>query len=408
MSASAWRQSDFFRLRPEARLAAWLALGLMALVCADQIHYWQTVEDFSFGFLVPVFVAFVVNDRWPLLKAILLGDPGSPAPATAAPDSKRAGEWNFFAGLVTAGSLLLFLYGGFLRAVTGPDTDSAAALGLGLGGFVLAMGFLISRTDAQGRAVTLSRRGRVVALLVFPALIWLLSAPMLLLFETRVKLVLLDWVVQVVSGLFNLLGFAILREGSTLILPHGSVGVAEACSGIRSLTACMFAGSFLAAVFLDRFWKKIALLAMSAILAFGMNIVRSLFLTGWAYAFNQDKFDAIDADFWGHPQYLALRDSAGQLLLDASGTPKFQMDAAGHAVLNPGFHLFTVHDFAGYSVLILTLAGLLLLLPILNFKIKLPDDPEDPSTSNLEPSTSNSEGPQPKLETGRQEVEGGR
>jgi exosortase/archaeosortase family protein len=61
------------------------------------------------------------------------------------------------------------------------------------------------------------------------------------------------------------------------------VGVAEACSGIRSLTGCLFAGSFLAAVFLDRFWKKAALVGAALVLAFLTNLARSLFLTAWAY-----------------------------------------------------------------------------------------------------------------------------
>jgi len=348
MDVNTPRFGDFSRLRPEVRLAAWLALGLTALVVLDQQHYWSTREDFSFGYLVPVFVLYVLHDRWPVLKAVLLGDM---APSTPPPENSRAGALNFFAGLVAAGSLLLFLFGGFLRAVTGPDTDSASALALGLVGFILAMGFLVSRVDAQGRAVTLPQRGRIVALLVFPALVWLVSAPMLLVFETRVKPVLLEWVVRMVSGLFDLLGFAVIREGSVLVLPHGEVGVADACSGIRSLTACLFAGSFLSAVFLDRFWKKIALLSLSAALAFGMNIVRSLFLTGWAYAHDAS---ALDADFWGNPEFLK--------------------DAAGHPVNNPAFHFITVHDFAGYSVLGLTLAGLLLLLPVLNYQIKLPGD----------------------------------
>ena len=342
-------------------MAAWLALGLAVLVIADQVHYWSTDEDFSFGYLVPVFVGFVLNERWPLLRSILVGGDGSSESTPQRSEDSKAGAWSFFAAIMVCGSLILFLYGGFLRAVTGPDTDSAAALGLGLGGFVLAMGFLVSRTDAQGHGVPLRRRGRVVALLVFPALAWMVSAPLMLMFGTRVKLVLLEWVVQIVSNLFNALGFEILRNGSTLVLPHGVVGVADACSGIRSLTACLFAGSFLAAVFMDRTWKKILLLGMSAVLAFGMNIVRSLFLTGWAYAYNRDGFDAIEADFWGHPEFLA--------------------DASKQLVHNPDFRWFSVHDFAGYLVLGLTLAGLLLLLPILNYKIKLPEDaPEQPSS----------------------------
>jgi exosortase/archaeosortase family protein len=373
MEFTALRRSGFDQLRPEVRLAAGLALALMVLVVCDQQHYWRTSEDFSFGFLVPVFVIFVLNDRWPLLKNILIGD-STTNPATV--ESPLAGGLNFFAGLTVFGSLLLFFYGGFLRAVTGPDTDSAAALSLGLGGFVLAMGFLVARTDAHGRVVSLSRRGRLVALLVFPALAWLISAPLLLVFEGYVKLKLLDWVVSIVSGLGNLLGFEIVREGAVMKLPTGSVGVADACSGIRSLTACLFAGSFLAAVFLDRFWKKVLLLSMSAVLAFCMNVVRSIFLTGWAY---QHTPEALDADFWGNPEFLRVKDATGQLVA--------AKDAAGQPVPNPAFHLITVHDFAGYLVLGLTLAGLLLLIPILNYKIKLPDDPTEPANSKTAKST---------------------
>jgi len=358
MQTTASRHGDFFRLRPEARLAAWVALGMAGLVVADQLHYWRTMDDFSFGYLVPLFVAFVLNDRWPMLKGIWLGGDDGAGVSIAQERNSPSGACNFFASLVVWGSLLLFLYGGFMRAVTGPDMDSAASLGLGLGGFVLAMGFLISRTDARGRAVTLSRRGMVVALLIFPALVWLLSAPMMLMFETRVKPVLLEWVVRIITNVFDALGFEVTREGSTMLLPpvvpgvENRVGVADACSGIRSLTACLFAGSFLAAVFLDRFWKKIMLLAMSAVLAFGMNIVRSMFLTGWAYSHGSD---ALDADFWGNHAEIIDK-------------------ATGNASPNPAFHMITVHDFAGYLVLGLTLVGLLLLLPILNYKIKLPEE----------------------------------
>src|SRR5690606_9764969 len=118
-----------------------------------------------------------------------------------------------------------------------------------------------------------------------------------------------NWVVLIVSGSFDFFGFAIYRQGNVLILPKGAVGVADACSGIRSLTACLFAGSFLAAVFMDRFWKKCVLLGMAACFAFLMNILRSLFLTGWAYAHGDG---ALDADFWGNAAQVP--DAMGQLV----------------------------------------------------------------------------------------------
>jgi exosortase/archaeosortase family protein len=340
-------QSDFFRLRSEVRLAAWISLGLMLVVVLDQWNYWGSRDDFSFGYLVPFFVAYVLNDRWPQLKGILMGSDKETAVAPGQPGWAGA-ALEFGAALVVLGSLLLFAYAGLLRVATGPDNDSAMGLALGLGGFVLAMGFLVARQDAQGRLVTLARRWRLVLLLVFPALVWLISAPMLLVFETRIKGVLLTYVVGIVSGVFDFLGYTIFTEGNVLVLPNGRVGVEDACSGIRSLTACLFSGSFLAAVFLDRFWKKVLLLGMSAVLAFAMNVFRSLFLTGWAYAYGDW---SLDADFWGNPE--TLKDAAGQF----------------HD--NPAFRLISVHDFAGYTVLGFTLVGLLLLIPLLNFKIDL-------------------------------------
>ena len=123
----------------------------------------------------------------------------------------------------------------------------------------------------------------------------------------------------------TLIGVVLLQ---VLVLPEvvpgqrNEVGVAEACSGIRSLTGCLFAGSFLAAVFLEKLWKKTLLVGMAAVFAFGMNIVRALFLTGWAYRHGSDA-------------------------------------------------IHNVHDIAGYAVLGLTVAGLLCLLPLLNLKISV-------------------------------------
>jgi exosortase len=109
--------------------------------------------------------------------------------------------------------------------------------------------------------------------------------------ESGISLFLLRKVVVVVFTLFSALGYPLVQEGNVLVLPHGTVGVAEACSGIRSLTACLFAGSFLAAVSLDRLWKKILLVLTALLLAFFTNLLRSLFLTGWAYAYGSDAIE---------------------------------------------------------------------------------------------------------------------
>ena len=71
----------------------------------------------------------------------------------------------------------------------------------------------------------------------------------------------------------------------------------EACSGIRSLTACLFAGSFLAAVYLKPFWKKLTLISMALILAILTNLFRSGFLTLWAYLYGAEAIN----DHWVLP-----------------------------------------------------------------------------------------------------------
>ena len=166
-----------------------------------------------------------------------------------------------------------------------------------------------------------------MALFVFPALVWLVSAPLVSVVQQRLSLFLLGQVTRAVFFTFDTLGLAVERQGNVLKLPEvilgqrNDVGVAEACSGIRSFTACLFAGSFLAAVFLDRFWKKVSLVVLAVVFAFGMNILRALFLTAWAYNYGEHSMEQ------------------------------------------------KVHDIAGYAVLVLTVAGLLCLLPLFNLKL---------------------------------------
>lgn len=164
-------------------------------------------------------------------------------------------------------------------------------------------------------------RFRVAALFIFPVLVWAISAPIVSAVESQISLFLLRKVVTVVAFTFDMLGYPLEQQGNVLMLPKGPVGVADACSGIRSLTACLFAGSFLGAAFFDKFWKKALLVAASMGFAFVMNLGRSLFLTGWAYAHGPDAISG------------------------------------------------TVHDAAGYAVLGLTCAGLLALVWLLNLKL---------------------------------------
>lgn len=312
-----------------------LGAGFLGFVAWDQSYWWRTKEDYSFGWLVPVFVVFVVYDRWPRIAAALA--------ACAAGGSPRVSGWRkgvlrLLAGGALSAGVLLFLLGALYRAGAGSSHPGTLAITLGVAGILLPLLFL-NAPDAAGSSVGTFRtdpRVRLTGLFIFPALVWIVSAPMVSAVESQLSLALLRRVVTVVAFAFDLIGVPIEQQGNVLALPNGNVGVEDACSGIRSLTGCLFAGSFLAAVFLDRGWKKIALVAAALLLAFATNLARSLFLTAWAYRHGPHAIDG------------------------------------------------AVHDVAGYAVLGLTVAGLLGLLPLLNLRLAADGEPP-PATPGVTP-----------------------
>lgn len=307
-----------------------LSAGFMAFVAWDQSHWWSHKEDYSFGWLVPLFTAYVVYERWPEVLARLRA-------AETGVVGARWVRWtlNGAASLGLLVGALFFLLGAFYRAGAGTSQPGTFALTLGMVAIVLPLIFFNVPAVASPNAGAIPAgadsfrlaelwadpRFRVASLFLFPVLVWLISAPLVSAIESQISLFLLRKVVTVVAFVFDTLGYPLEQQGNVLMLPRGPVGVADACSGIRSLTACLFAGSFLGATFFNETWKKVTLVVASMGFAFVMNLVRSLFLTGWAYAYGPDAING------------------------------------------------TVHDAAGYAVLGLTCVGLLLLVPLLNLKL---------------------------------------
>jgi exosortase len=328
-----------FRFKDLARdqmIAIGMLIGFVVYMVWDQVHWWGAREDYSFGYLVPLFSAYVIYDRWPLISGYLQRGKGPNAPA-ASPET--VARYDRFTGLVECLALAvfcaglgLFAIGALLRSVSGPQNPASLAIATGFSGLSLSVVFIMAKEQADGQPMSLASRLKLTALFLFPALIWLISAPMVSVLEKAIRVFLLTKVTIVVFNLFDLLGYALEREGNVLILPEGKVGVEEACSGIRSLTACLFAGSFLAAVFLNRVWKKLLLVAAAMGFAVLTNLLRSLFLTLWAYHHGSQAIDE-------------------------------------HWVLPLVGDIGSVHDVTGFAILGVTCVGLILLLPLFNFRL---------------------------------------
>jgi exosortase len=197
--------------------------------------------------------------------------------------------------------MLVFLLGGVVRlAEGGLSVPSSFFFAVGFGGILIATPYVFFDKDFSTNIIPLSKRLTLLKLLIFPAFVWLLASPMPGFLKSELKLFLLDKVIHVVFFSFEFLGLPLIKEGNTFILPEGRVGVADACSGIRSLTGCLVTGAFLAAVSLKKWYSKIILLIAALLLAVIGNLMRSLFLTGWAYAYGGDSINGLVHDATGY------------------------------------------------------------------------------------------------------------
>jgi exosortase len=326
---------NLMHLPRSTRWAALALLGLVSFLIWDQFHWWKLQDEYAFGFIVPLFVAYVLCERWPRLSRGLVGTEATPVGNALKPRGiKGLSDWlaEGLAVIMAAGGLLVFLLGALYRSVEGQNLISSNMLAFGFANTLIGGVFLYTDLRSDGIRNPLRERVSLTLLFLFPALIWMLSVPMFTALHAAISTFLMNKVAVVVYHSFDLLGYAVIREGSVLKLPLGDVGVEDACSGIRSLTACLFAGSFLGAVYFDAFWKKAFLVLTAMFFAFVNNIFRSFFLTAWAYAKGPDGLES-------------------------------------HVLLF-GMDLGNVHDFTGWVVLGLTVVCLLALVKLFSIRLE--------------------------------------
>jgi exosortase len=199
------------------------------------IDWWKT-PDFSHGFLVPVFSAYLIWEKRKILR-----------------NTKIAPCWSGIAvvalGLIV---LLLGVYGSELFL-------SRVSLIILLAGLVLCFG-----------------GWKFLNELSFALLVLLLAIPIPAIIFNQITFPLQILASKLASALLPLFGVPVLREGNVIELPLMKLEVAEACSGIRSLmslfTLAVFYGYFLE----KSVWRRIALVLASVPIAIAANAVRIL------------------------------------------------------------------------------------------------------------------------------------
>ena len=163
-----------------------LLIGFASFMVWDQFYWWGNREDYSFGYLVPFFAAYVLYDRWPVISGYLYNgaQPGKEMPTAS------TGILSPLLGGVSVAIFLasLLLYGLGLFAIGNRSSESCLSSNCcRICGITFSIVFIMSKTRADGEAMPLVNRFSLVMLFLFPALIWLLSAPLVSVLETKIR-----------------------------------------------------------------------------------------------------------------------------------------------------------------------------------------------------------------------------
>lgn len=246
---------------PSLSLPGWFVVTLAALLtgtfCVFMWPDWLNNPDLSHGLFAPA------------LFPLLLRESRRQGPWRHPADSSRLIAGRFL--LLAASFAMVGLAGFYAAAVEWTHPLVSLCLALALSGILFSA--LLWLSSASVRALPLNWASFVAVAF------WPLCAPLPPGTYSLITLQLQLWVTHMVLESLHMLGIAASTSGNIILLAHTSVGVEEACSGVRSLLSCVVAAIFFSATMVRRPWARVVLILVSPPLAFGMNIIRSLVLT---------------------------------------------------------------------------------------------------------------------------------
>lgn len=205
-------------------------------------YYW--VEGYNWQFLIPIALIYMLWERRDIFYRL---------------DYRPS---------LTIGTLLLLGCGALLIAGQVSSTHAVRELAM-IGTFfalsVLLLGIRSTRT------------------LFWPLayLILMTSLPTEALEKLREPLKLVSATVS--TEVLQFFGYAVYREGSFLYLPHITLEVADECSGVNQLTSSIALGIPIAFTILNKWWKRLFIILVSAAFGIIMNWVRVILISLWHY-----------------------------------------------------------------------------------------------------------------------------
>lgn len=243
----------------QAGVLAALSLWLYWSTVVHLVGQWWNDPNFSHGFFVPLFSAFVLWQERDRLSRMV------PSPS-----------WSGLAVIVLALCVLI------LGQMGAELFLARSSLLLLVAGFViLFLGWNIFRA------------------VFFPWIFLLLMIPIPVIVFNKITFPLQLLASQVSAAVLPILGVPILREGNVINLPAMALEVAEACSGIRSLMSLVTLAIIYSYLMEKRLWLRWVLALASIPIAVAANSVRIIGTGLLVQYWDADKAEGYFHASWG-------------------------------------------------------------------------------------------------------------
>jgi exosortase len=258
--------------RVQIGLAAVTLAALWFVLCRHLSSEWSINEQYSYGWFVPFFAAFLFWLRWEDAPERRMEPAGaerhgrSPKGERAgASESKAKGErrkWAIAIGMVA----LVILFPVRLFEVANPDWRP---LGWLHAFAVIALTFVVIY-HAGGWPW--------VKHFSFPILFFLVAVPWVSPIEQPIVQGLMRIIASLAAETVSLCGIPAQVQGNLIRIANGVVGVNEACSGVRSLQTSIMIGLLFGELKRLSVSRRVVLLAAAIAIALIANLFRAIFL----------------------------------------------------------------------------------------------------------------------------------
>jgi len=221
--------------------ATGMLVALYAPVVRDLASIWSSDPNYSHGFLVPLVSAVLVSRRRIEIAS-------------------ASGKASILGALVLIGGLFLLVVGHAVQ-IAGSGRGGLFVMGLSLVPVCWGLVLLLLGTDALKQVA-------------FPLAYLVLMVPLPVELFATLTLPLQLYASNISVAVLDLLGIPALREGNLIHLPAVTLGVEEACSGIRSLITLLAGTAALGWLLLERPWQRLFLIASAIPVAIATNTAR--------------------------------------------------------------------------------------------------------------------------------------